>query len=270
MHEILRHLPEDARVLDVGSRGGSFNAAQYPVQTIQMDLDALHQPAAGDFVQADAARLPFPSHVFDAVIANHSLEHFERLDDAFKELGRVVRPEGSLYIAVPDASTFADRLYRWLASGGGHVNAFCSQEDLIAQTEHYTGLQFRAGRVLMTSLSMLNRRNRTAPAPRKLAPLGGGREGILRLWSIISRASDRWMHTRLSVYGWALYFGTLTEEVDRRRWWNVCVRCGAGCSSNWLLSSNQVRRKLLLKSYTCQGCGAWNFFTDDYDFVNLP
>ena len=175
MREILRHLPESARVLDVGSRSGSFNAAQYPLRTIRLDLDALHQAAAGDFVQADAARLPFPLHVFDAVIANHSLEHFERLDDAFKELGRVVKPEGSLYIAVPDASTFADRLYRWLASGGGHVNAFCSQEDLIAQAERYTGLRLRAGRVLMTSLSMLNRRNRTAPAPRKLDRRATGR-----------------------------------------------------------------------------------------------
>jgi SAM-dependent methyltransferase len=269
MHEILRHLPEGARVLDVGSRNGSFNAAQYPLRTVPLDLDALHQTAAGDFVQADAARLPFPSHVFAAVIANHSLEHFDRLDDAFKELGRVVKPEGSLYIAVPDASTFADRLYRWLASGGGHVNAFRSQEDLIAQTELYTGLQFRAGRVLITSLAMLNRRNRTARAPRKMAFLGGGREGVLRLWSISSRLADRWLHTRLSVYGWALYFGTLTEEIDRRPWSNVCVRCGVGCSSDWLQSSNQVRHRWLLKSYTCPECGARNFFTRDDAYERL-
>jgi len=216
--------------------------------------------------------LPFPSHAFDAVIANHSLEHFNRLDDAFRELGRVVKPEGSLYIGVPDASTFADRLYRlyrWPASGGGHVNAFRSQEDLITQTEQYTGQRFRAGRVLKTALAMLNRRNRAAPAPRKLALLGGGRESVLRLWSIISRLADRWLGTRLSVYGWALYFGTLTEEVARLPWSNVCVRCGSGCSSNWLLSSDQVRRKWLLKSYTCQGCGAWNFFTRDDAYVNL-
>jgi SAM-dependent methyltransferase len=207
MREILRHLPQGARVLDVGSRSGSFDASQYTVRTTRLDLDAPDQITTGDFVRADAASLPFSSNVFDAVIANHSLEQFERLDDAFKELARVIKPEGALYIAVPDATTFADRLYRRLASGGGHVNAFRSQEDLIAQTERYTRLQFQAGRVLMTSLAMLNRRNRTAPAPRTLMLLGDGSEGVLRLWSIVSRLADRWLRTRLSVYGWALYFG---------------------------------------------------------------
>ncbi len=269
MHEILRHLPEGSRVLDLGSRGGSFDATQYPLRIVRLDLDTHHQATMSDFVQADAASLPFSSHLFDAVIANHSLEHFERLDDAFRELGRVAKREGSLYIAVPDASTFADRLYRWLSSGGGHVNAFRSQKDLIAQTEHYTGLRFQAGRVLMTSLAALNRANRTAPAPRKLALLGGGREGALRLWSVISRLSDRWLGTRLSVYGWALYFGGLTEEVDHRPWSNICVRCGTGSSSDWLLSSNQLRRRWLLKAYICQECGAWNVFTRDNAYANL-
>lgn len=216
MHEILRRLPDGARVLDVGSRGGSFRAGQYPVRITRLDLDARHQTTAVDFVQADASKLPFSSHVFDTVIANHSLEHFERLDDALQELGRVTKGDGSLYIAVPDASTFADRLYRWLARGGGHVNAFRSKEDLIAQIEQHTGLEFRASRVLLTSLAMLNRANRTAPAPRRLALLGGGRESVLRWWSIISRLADRRLHTRLSVYGWALYFGRLDEEVERR------------------------------------------------------
>lgn len=265
MHEILRHLPEGARVVDLGSRNGSFNAAQYPLRTVRLDLATQHQAIANNFVQADAALLPFSSHVFDAVIANHSLEHFERLDEALKELRLVIKPAGSLYIAVPDASTFADGLYRWLAGGGGHVNPF---EDLIALTERCTGLRFRAGRVLMTSLSMLNRRNRIAPAPRKLMLLGGGRESVLRLWSVISRLVDRWLRTRLSGYGWALYFGTLAEGLESRPWSNVCVRCGSGCSSNWLLSSNQVSHTWLLKVYTCQ-CGAWNFFTRDDAYARL-
>jgi SAM-dependent methyltransferase len=77
-------------------------------------------------VQGDALHLPFPDSTFTAVISNHSLEHFDHLEGALHEIGRVVRPQGALFVSVPDASTFCDRLYRWLAKGSGHVNAFTS------------------------------------------------------------------------------------------------------------------------------------------------
>jgi SAM-dependent methyltransferase len=153
-------------------------------------------------VQTDASRLPFPDASFDAVIANHSLEHFET---ALQELGRVVRPSGSIFIAVPDASTFSDRLYRWLGRGGGHVNAFRSRVDLIALVERHTSLRFVGGRDLMTSLAILNRKN-----------LAGR------------------------------YFGALHEELDTTTWWNVCVRCGSGCSSAWLEQLGIVKRNRFL------------------------
>ena len=123
MHEILRNLTPGDRVLDLGSGAGSFDAG--PFIAIRADLD---RPAtiATNFVQTDAARLPFADRVFDAVISNHSLEHFDDLAGALAEIGRVLKPSGALYIAVPDASTFCDRLYRWLARGGGHVNPFTS------------------------------------------------------------------------------------------------------------------------------------------------
>ncbi len=262
MHEILRHLPTGARVLDLGSRAGSFNSSLYPLRSVRLDLEVPPGIGASDFVRGDASSLPFPSGCFDAIVANHSLEHFERLDGALRELARVVKPDGSIYIAVPDASTLADRLYRWLASGGGHVNAFSSREDLIARVEKHTGMRLAAGRVLHTSLSMLNRKNRVTPAPKKIAFMGGGREGTLVLWSGVARLSDRWFGTRLSVYGWALYFGALREEVDRRPWSNVCVRCGSGSSSDWLESTGLVKRRWGLRCYRCP-CGAWNIYIRD-------
>lgn len=264
MHEILRHLPENARVLDLGSRSGSFDASIYPVRAVRVDLEIPSGSACVGFVRADASSLPFSAASFDAVIANHSLEHFERLVPALQELNRVLQPHGSIFVAVPDASTFADRLYRWLARGGGHVNAFRSRIELVALLERYTGFPFVGGRLLTASLSVLNPKNRTGRAPRKLILLGGGREGLLVLWSLISRLSDRWLGTRLSLYGWALYFGDLHEEVDTNRWWNVCVRCGSGSASEWLESLGVVKRNgWLIRGYACRACGAWNIFTRD-------
>ncbi len=63
--------------------------------------------------------LPFADRTFDAVISNHSLEHFEDLAGALGEIGRVLKPSGAVHIVVPDASTFCHRGYRWLARGGG-------------------------------------------------------------------------------------------------------------------------------------------------------
>src|SRR5258707_9821545 len=127
MHEILKGLPAGSLVLDLGSAGGSFSQAVTPADVVRVDRD--DWPARGArerFVQADAAALHFADHTVAAVVSNHSLEHFEDLTSALHEIGRVLRPSGSLFVAVPDASTLTDNLYRWLARGGGHVNAFTS------------------------------------------------------------------------------------------------------------------------------------------------
>lgn len=269
MHEILRHLREGARVLDVGCRGGSFDASLYPLRTVRVDIEAVADNAPVDFVQADAASLPFPDGSFDVIIANHSLEHFENLHAALGELGRVVKREGWIYIAVPDADTLTDRLYRWLAGGGGHVNAFRSRDDLTALVERYAAKRLGGGRSLVTSFSFLNRRN-WVKMPRKLMLLGSGSESALLGLNAMVRFFDRWLHTRLSLYGWALYFGDLEEEVDARPWSNVCVRCGSGSASEFLQAAGLVRRTWhLIPSYKCPSCGAWNLFTQDHDYAHL-
>ena len=270
MHEILRHLPAGVRVLDLGSGTGTFNAAAYPIQTIRVDLQPPAGGAPAGFVQADAASLPFPDSTFSAVISNNSLEHFDQPDAAIREMARVVHRDGSVYVAVPDSSTFTDRLYRWLARGGGHVNAFSSREELVRLLERATGMRLAASRPLASSLSFLNRRNRVTPHPRKLLLLGGGREGTLVVWSAIARFLDRWLRTRISVYGWAFYFGTLEEHVDSIIWSNVCIRCGAGCASDWLEAAGVVRRRwLAIPGYRCPSCGAWNVFTRDSAFKHV-
>jgi SAM-dependent methyltransferase len=266
MHELLQPLPDDAVVLDLGCGKGTFDSAGLHFRIVGVDLEPLQ---TSDFVQAEASRLPFTGKCFDVVISNHSLEHIEDLPGALEEIRRVVKSSGSLYIAVPDASTITDKLYRWLARGGGHVNHFSSAEELALLVERETGLKHRGTRTLCTSLSFLNRiRNRSWPRKRLLF-LGGGTQTSLLLLNYVFRLSDRLFGTRLSVYGWALYFGNIAEEIDCRAWTNVCILCGAGYSSEWLAWEKLVVRRGLISSYQCPSCGTTNVFTDDKNYRHL-
>lgn len=265
MDEILRNLRLGARVLDLGSLNGSFPSGSCPAALVaRLDLERPAGGAPDGFVQADAARLPFADGSFDAVIANHSLEHIHDLDEALQEIGRVVRSDGSLYVAVPDASTFSDRLYRWVYHGGGHVNPFRSAETLASEISRVTGLRPAGRRALHSSFEYLNQYRFLPRPPRRLWLVGHGNRGCIMLLSFAARWIDRVFHTRLSVYGWALYFGNVGEAIESAPWSNVCVGCGMGFSAGWLKACNQVRRRFVVfPSYLCPSCNSWNFFTPD-------
>jgi SAM-dependent methyltransferase len=269
MHEILRILAPGSRVLDLGSGAGSFDAPAYPLlRVIRADLERPVDPPE-NFVQCSAAELPFPDRSFDAVISNHSFEHFENLDASVKELGRILAPRGMVFIAVPDSSTFTDRVYRWLARGGGHVNHFSDAGTLPRMITASAGLKLAATRVLCTSLSFMNRRNFPSRAPRRMLLFGNGREGAIRALVFVLRTLDRWFGTRASVYGWGYWFGEV-EGVETSVASNVCVSCGSAHSTAALESVDRVaRRRFLPDVFICPVCGTRNFHIDDRYFQGL-
>jgi len=261
VHEILRNLAAGSRVLDLGCAGGSFPPASTAATVVRLDRDA---PRGRDamFVRGDAASLPFANGAFAAIVSNHSLEHFDDLDGALREIGRVIGRGGALYVGVPDAATLTDRLYRWLGRGGGHVNAFTSAAKLAEVIERATGLKLVATRTLCSSLSFLNRKIAPRPLPLRMWLVGGGYQQTLFLWAWLSRRLDRWFGTRSSVYGWALYFGAIAEPAETATWVNVCIRCGSGYAADFLRSQGLVRGMLpALRIYRCPQCGAANPFT---------
>lgn len=254
MHEILASLPAGARVLDLGCQAGSFPAPP-GLRVVRLDRDRIATRDASTGGQADAAHLPFAAASFDAVISNHSLEHFDELQAVLHEVRRVLRPPGALYVAVPDATTLTDRLYRWMARGGGHVNAFRSRDEVATLVSEATGLPCVGGRTLFTSLSFLHRRNQPPRTTRKLWLFAGGREWCLRWVNGLLRLADRQLGTRTSVYGWALYFGG-TATVDAEAWVNVCVGCGSGYPRAELQDSGRVRPGWPWGVFTCPQCGS--------------
>lgn len=265
MHEILRHLEAGALVLDLGCAEGTFPSNVTSATVVRFDREVPRERSARPkFVQGDVARLPFADRTFAAIISNHSLEHFDNLDCSRHEIGRVILPSGALFVAVPDACTVTDRLYGWLASGGGQVNAFTGAEQTAKLIERATGLRHVATRLICSSLSFLNRRNAVRPAPRRLLLLGAGYEWSLFLYAWGSRRIDRILGTRGSVYGWAFYFGDIACPIDTQTWAHVCIRCGTGCPATSLIGEALVRRKFYgLRTYRCPNCGATNPFADD-------
>jgi SAM-dependent methyltransferase len=264
MHEILNHLPSDSFVLDLGCSKASFAQEITAATAIRLDREVPRGLTIPRFVQGDAAKLPFADRTFAAVVSNHSLEHFDELDAALHEIGRVLRADGALFVAVPDASTLTDKIYRWLARGGGHVNPFISAAELAARIERATGLRHSGTRILYSSLSFLNLRNSPRPRPRRLILLGGGTEWSLCLYTWLSRRLDRYLNTRTSVYGWALYFGHVAQPIDTATWTNVCIRCGSGAPLSLLTEKSLVRSVFpALRVYECPCCGATNPFASE-------
>jgi ubiquinone/menaquinone biosynthesis C-methylase UbiE len=262
LHEILDHLPRGARILDLGCREGSFPAGAYDFLTIRVDLTRprLNTPL---FVQADAIHLPFPSRTFDAVILNHSVEHFVHLKPALQEIGRLIKRDGAAFVAVPDARTLTDRIYRKVFRNvGGHVNLFDSATELEKMLSWYFGLPHIATRTLFSSLSFLNQKNTRDPAVQRQMRFPGLWEPILALATATTRILDRWFDTRTGVYGWGFYFGNAGESIDVQPLANVCVRCGQAHPSHTLEQAGCVG-KFPMSSYYCPDCAAFNIFFRD-------
>jgi SAM-dependent methyltransferase len=239
-----------------------------PAQVVRVDRDRSSRLSIGasQFLQADATALPFKANSLAAVIANHSLEHFERLAESLHEIGRVLEPNGALFVAVPDASTFSDKLYRWLSRGGGHVNAFRSAEETARLIETHVRVPLVATKLLCSSLSFMNRQNARGRLPRRLTLVGGGYEWTLFAYCWFSRRIDRLLGSRTRVYGWAFFFGNPGDIANTDSWVNVCIRCGSGISADEIKRSGRVRKLWkVMPVFPCPACGTLNPFSADFE-----
>ena len=114
------------RILDAGC-GTGFNMHYYGSCSSRMvfGLDvaegAIHYIRNGtvtNFTQASVTAIPFRSETFDLVFSFEVVTQlrYELQDDALREMRRVLKPEGSLFIRVP--------AFKWLWSS--HDQAICA------------------------------------------------------------------------------------------------------------------------------------------------
>lgn len=112
IHDILRRrrVVEGVDILDIGAGSGHIAAffakavgANGSVAAVDR-IDQLRVPGIA-FRQVEGTRIPFEDQHFDIVITNHVIEHVggraAQLDH-LREIRRVLRPNGLVYLAVPN------------------------------------------------------------------------------------------------------------------------------------------------------------------------
>ena len=198
-------------MLDIASASGSFPAAGLPCSVIAIDED----PFA-----CRTETVPGPSKPVDLAICNHGFEHFVRLEEALDEIARVLKPDGRLYISVPDGYGLCDNLYRWAFEGGGHVNRF-RRDELVRLVELRTGLRLERWQKLYSSFGYL------LEIP-KLQPTGAP---DFPFW--FSRGKN--------------------DAAETPAYFNVCRHCGAGHPADH-------KGRLGLRRWACATCGGRNPF----------
>ena len=118
LHELIAAAAPGARVLDAGCGPGSWPYGERPdLRITGFDIKFPPGPPARregvDVLRASLERLPLRAGAFDLVVCHYVLEHVTELEACCDELARMVGPGGTLYVAVPRAAAFDDRLYRF-------------------------------------------------------------------------------------------------------------------------------------------------------------
>lgn len=129
--EFVKPLPNEAYVLDIGAGTGMISKFAHRCNTTLNYVAA--DPAEGmlkyaesyvDTHVASAEALPFDDDSFDAVLMGEALHHFNDTELAMKEVVRVLRKNGKLFIYDFDKGTFLG-------------NTLCTMEKLLGEPGNF-------------------------------------------------------------------------------------------------------------------------------------
>ena len=247
MNNILSILNESQIAVDLGCGAGSFDYLAYRCRIVGIDisLDPSVLRRSGnriDYIRSVSEEVPLAAQSVDAVICNHTLEHFSNYLRTIEEIRRVLKPGGYIWISVPNGFGLDDLLYRTLYAGGGHVNRF-SFKSMVDAVESNTGFRLLQSNLLFSGFVYVAKLNH----PLAVFCLNAG-----------ARVVDKLLGTRFSLYGWGFVFGRDASPLTPLySYFNVCSNCGAGDLAERLLKSG-VRKRFGFSFYSCSHCHARN------------
>jgi len=266
MEDWIAELEPGQRVLDLGSGPGSVPGLQARCTVIALDEDVdafvyAAPPAPGHcrvFARGDS--MPFAPGSIDLVICHHSMEHITGLEETLAEVARVMKPDGRVFVSVPDGHGLCDAVYRCVFEGGGHVNRF-RREELVSLVERTVGARLVRWQRLYSSFVYLWRLAEMLKEPppglsQRLMAIGRlPRRSVAAAQRILysgTRIADRTFHTSLALYGWAFWFDRRGGEVaEEPAYVNVCRFCGVG---QQVAAAGRVGRR----KFRCVNCNGLN------------
>lgn len=112
------HFQQPGTMLDIGSGAGDFlvemRAKGWKVRGVEVSRDAAAEGQTRGGLDIFAGTLPeanLPSEEFDYVRSNHSFEHIDNPRDVLREIRRIIKPDGCLFIGVPNVDSWAADLF---------------------------------------------------------------------------------------------------------------------------------------------------------------
>jgi SAM-dependent methyltransferase len=265
---ILESLSPGPLVLDLGCGEGSFQYSHYTCKILAIDVAFGSRPRNSPdrvfYARGDSQALPLASGTIDFAVCNHSLEHVTRIRETLAELARVLKPDGFLWISVPNGFGFDDGLYRFLYDGGGHVNRFTFAG--LKHAVESNGLRLLQFNTLTSSFIYCNRPHDAAwpylPRRPKLLHTIGVLWPVGLMLNAVTRLLDRSFHTRFSQYGWGFLFskGPTVVQCALPSYFNVCASCGSGHATQTLRP--RAYRRWAVPVYRCPRCDKSNLLFD--------
>lgn len=131
---LIRNVPPftgEGKILDIGCGNGVYLAIlkslgwkTYGIEVNTQDCEVARGLGIEAFCQ-DLAEIRFPARSFDVVRMVHVLEHLSSPLAVFKEIKRIIKPGGTLYVEVPNEKSFAGACFKenYLAAGS-HLYGF--------------------------------------------------------------------------------------------------------------------------------------------------
>lgn len=120
---VRRHVPGGGRLLDAGAAYGLFLQTASPyfecrgIDVSEYAAKVAREEFGMNVQAADIEHSNFPDAHFDAVVLWDIIEHLIRPVDALREVSRILKPGGRVFISTDDAANWLPRLLgsRWWA-----------------------------------------------------------------------------------------------------------------------------------------------------------